>query len=306
MSNQSKLERILNRHLVVLIPIYSDHDPRRPPYTYFLDVSLFRREYAALLSTEMLTWHLQTSRFSQELSTKHGRRLIRRIVPIARQDYSEDEIRLIKYSLHFQLALGIEVLVMFVDPDFLPESEFGTDNLVLVKSRVLISSPRPYDPQQPEELVITPGTRSDVADLYLYLESLKKGGEVCSIRYNEATFTAYDVSDLKRRYGWLLYSIQSGRCALSVQSLDLAEWDVDHIFPRAMGGNNSLVNLQAGRRMANIEKGARIQDLRYALSPQELLKQGLKTTFHRRLSDRKLVGIPLGPDSLHYLDPKVL
>lgn len=157
---QTKLQRIINQHLVELIPIYSDPKPRRPPYSYFLDASVLRRAYSALLSPDMLTWHLTTSRFSRDMARKHGRELMRRVVPIARCDYTDEEIRLIKYQLHFQLVLGLEVVVMFVDPDFLPETEFGTDNFVLVKDRIRITASRPYDADVPAELelVFSPTT----------------------------------------------------------------------------------------------------------------------------------------------------
>jgi hypothetical protein len=305
-SRRAKLQRIIDRHLVELIPIYVDHDPRRLPYSYFLDVSVLRGDYSALLQPDLLTWHLKTSEYSRDLSARHGRRLIRRVFPIPRRTYLDQEIRLIKYNLHFQLALGFELLVMIVDPDFLPEDEFGTDNFVLAKRGVRITSVRPYDEQVPPDIVVTPGSDSEVSDLYLYLESLNKEDRARRLAYNERTFTAYRLSDLKRRYGWLLYALQSGRCALSGQSLDLADWDVDHIFPQGMGGNNSLVNLQAARHIPNVQKGARIEDPTYCLSPEELLRYGLSTTYHRRLSDRHLVGIPLGPDAIDYLNIRSL
>lgn len=301
-----KLQRIVDKYLVELLAVYSDNSQRRQPYSYFLDVSVLRGDYAALLSEHMLTWHLTTARFSKVFSNKYGRRLIRRVFPIAVRDYSEEEIRLIKYNLHFQLTLGLEIVVMFVDHDFIPESEFGTDNLALVKSRVLITSSTPYDPQVPTTLIITEGSDSRATDLYLHLESVSKGERACMLKYNNATFTAFKVSDLKCHYGWLLYMLQSGRCGLSGQNLDLVPWDIDHIIPSSMGGNNSLVNLQAARHKPNVEKGATMEHLGYALSPDELLRYQLSTTFHRRLSDRRLVGIPLGPESLHSLNPKLL
>ncbi|HWN09704.1 MAG TPA: HNH endonuclease signature motif containing protein [Pyrinomonadaceae bacterium] len=300
------MQRILDRHLVELIPIYDDHNPRRLPYSYFLDVSVFRRNYSALLSREMLTWHLTTSRFSKDLSVKHGRRLIRRVLPIARREYTEEEIRLIKYNLHFQLGLGLEILVMFVDENFLPESQFGSDNLALVKGRVRITSSRPYDTDAPADIVVTPGSDSEVGDLYLHLESLNAGDKAIGLSYNDQTFTGFNLSGLKKRYGSFLYTLQSGCCGLTGESLDVAPWDVDHVIPIAMGGNNSLVNLQAARHASNVSKGARIEDFRYALSPLELAKHRLTTTYHRRLSDRTLMGAPLGPDALHHLDPKSL
>jgi len=254
----------------------------------------------------MLTWHLTTSRFSKDLSVKHGRRLIRRIFPIRRGEYTDDEIRLIKYNLHFQLALGLEILVMFVDPDFLPESQFGSDNLALVKGRVRITATRPYDAEVPAEIVVTPGSDSEVSDLYLHLEGMKKEGRAIGLSYNDRSFTTFERSDLKKRYGWFLYTLQSGRCALSGEKLDLGTWDVDHIFPLRMGGNNTLVNLQAARHGPNRRKGARIEDFKYGLSPLDLSRNNLTTTYHRRLSDRTLVGIPLGPDALHHLDAKLL
>lgn len=303
---RAKIQQIIDQYSVELIAVYGDYDPRRLPYSYFLDVSVLRGAYSALLSPDMLRWHLTTSGFSKDLSVKHGRRLIRRIFPITRRDYTDEEIRLIKYNLHFQLALGLEILVMFVEPDFLPESQFGTDNFALVKGRVLITSLRPYDAQVSAETVVTPGSDSEVSDLYIHLESLNKGDRANRLSYNDQTFSSYELSDLKKRYGWFLYTLQSGRCALSGQSLDLAIWDVDHIFPRGMGGNNSLVNLQAARHAPNVLKGARIEDPRYGLSPEELYRHDLRTTYHRRLSDRTVVGIPLGPDALNYLNTRLL
>lgn len=96
--SQGKLERIIDLHLLELLTVYNDHSPRRIPYSYLLDVSILRDANSALLSEDMLTWHLNAARFSKVYSAKHGKRLIRRILPIAMREYSEEEIRHIRGS----------------------------------------------------------------------------------------------------------------------------------------------------------------------------------------------------------------
>jgi len=105
---------------------------RHTPYIYFVDKSFLSENFLSFVSKELIFWNLHTAYLNQQL-IKRGKRLIKRLLPIQKKEYSKDEIKLIKYSLNCQLALGFEVYVVFtLDINFL-ESHFNSNNFIVVK-----------------------------------------------------------------------------------------------------------------------------------------------------------------------------
>jgi hypothetical protein len=241
MSTDAKLVEVTGRYLSQLLPIYCAHKKHHSPRTFFVDASLLRGNQNGLLSSAMLAWHIETAQFNHEYWSVHGRRLICRIVPLLKRLYSAGEIEKIKYNIHFQLTLGLEVLVIFLPDDTLLEKEFGIDNLAIVKKALLITDAMPYDPTVTIQISVKPWSDSGVEDLYYQIDHIEHCYESYLLRYNSTTFTSYR-ENLRRSFGEFLFSLQSGRCAISQEVIHNGAWDVDHIFPIGLGGNNSLVN----------------------------------------------------------------
>lgn len=81
-------------------------------------------------------------------------------------------------------------------------------------------------------------------------------------------------------------------------------WEVDHIIPSGeIGGNNSLINLQATTHYANFKKGTLITDSQYCFNDNDFIKYNLDQIYHIRLSDRMLINIPVGWEALSFLNP---
>jgi hypothetical protein len=292
MSIDAKVTTVTERYLAELLPAFSDDSKHSLPWTFFLDCGNARCRFVDLLSESMFPWHVQTSRLNERIRKRIGRSPIRRVNPVVQQDYSPDDLKLLKYNLHFQLALGIEVYLLVVGSSSAAEAYFGVDNFAIVARRELITDHHPYDPAVPSELRVEPWTNSSVRDFYTEIEDIGHRYQLVKLHYNDSAFTC-SRRDLKSTYGDLLYVLQNGRCALSGEPL-AGDWHVDHIVPIEKGGNNTLINLQAANARANIIKGAAITDSAYCFSTPALAAIGLNATYHRRLTDRRLVGVHVG------------
>jgi len=295
MPGDGKVTAVITRYVTELLPAFSDDSKHALPWTFFLDSSNAYGRFTDLLSKSMLSWHVQTSALNDEFRRRIGKSVIRRVNPVVQRDYSNDDLKLLKYNLHFQLALGVEVHLVLVDSSRFPERYFGVDNLALIARRKLITDHHPYDPSVPSELRVDPWSSSSVQDLYSAIENIGRKFQLLKLHYDNSAFTC-SRRDLKRKYGELLYALQNGRCALSGEPL-VGDWHVDHIFPLEKGGNNTLINLQAANALPNTLKGSTISDSAYCFAQEELVAAGLGATYHRRLSDRRLVGVPIGLDA---------
>lgn len=294
-------KEILLKHIGEITPIFDEINAKNTPYIYFIDQSFLLGNYSSITQDELTTWNLITAELNSKFKGQNSR-LVTRLIPIVKRDYSELEINLIKHSLSIQLAQGIRLCIIFTENNNFLHSHFGTDNLVLINGRKLISCPKFWEAEEPTELIIESSFSRNISHIYAELNSIIESQDTHNLCYNTDTYTSYKLS-LKKKYGHFLFDLQNGKCSITKESLSINDWDVDHIFPIGMGGNNSLVNLRAIMRKENGSKSAKITEVRYCLSPQELKTFNLTCDYHRKFSDRKLVNIPLGVKALNFRDP---
>jgi hypothetical protein len=172
-----------------------------------------------------------------------------------------------------------------------------------VKDKIYISCPQFYGDE--DYSLILKRKTENINDLFVHFKDLRGSPASFKLKYNQSTFSCRNISNLKKKYGQFLYFIQNGKCAITGELLDTTEWDVDHIWPRSQGGNNSLINLRATTRKSNLDKLDRIIDSQYCLTSEEILKHQLLSIWHRTLSDRKLTGHPIGPRAIDYFQPNI-
>jgi hypothetical protein len=289
-------------HLRAIHPAFDGATLRTVPYTYFADASMLEGEFTRIVHPDLELWHSATARLNLAQFNVRGRRVIKRVVPLEKRQYREAEIRTIKHCLHFQLALGLEVQVVFTQSKAFLEEHVESANVSLVAGFKLVRSPRFWDPEALNEVEIV-ASQSIVGDLHAAFRDLETEPTTIRLWYDRHTFTNARLKFLKRKFGNLLYTLQNGRCARTSASLDGAAWDIDHIVPRNLGGNNSLVNLQAVLHLQNVGDSDGMKDQRFGMKRSELTGH-LAFDVHRKLSDRTLVGLPLG--NIHSLDFRAL
>ena len=293
-----KLHRIIQDHLAALRPFGRDSFGKSATYIYFIDASLLSGDYANLFKLPMISWHIETAHWNRRRFRTQRRRYIRRLVPILDREYSIEEQTLLKFALNIQLALGSEVLVYFVDDDRFLENMFNVDNMVVVKRGISLEVHLPYDSKVPYELDID-SSAENVSDKFQILEDLSKDNENAYIlKYDQHTFTCNRTKRLSKKYSDFLYRLQSGRCTISQEKLLESGMHVDHIFPRGMGGNNSLTNLQLVNGAENVSKGEKITHPRWCLDENTMARHGFTSIIHQRFNDRTLTAISLGPEAL--------
>jgi len=279
-------------HLQAILPAFDGSPTRRIPHTYFADTSLYEGKFTRILHPQLEHWHSIISQLGIEQYRRRGRRAFRRVVPLEDRNYTDQEQRLIKHCINFQLSLGMEVQLVFTtDPEFLAHN-VDSANLSLVAGFRLVRSPEFWDPAAPSKVDIVANQRV-ISDLHASFRDLERQPTTFRLWYDKDTFTNARLNNLKAKYGAFLYALQQGRCARTGACLGRSDWDVDHITPRKFGGNNSLINLQAVAHEQNVIDAAQIKDLRYGMKPEELIDH-LAFDIHRKLSDRTLVGVALG------------
>lgn len=297
----SKVAALAHQYIVEALGAY-DSGGRAPTYFCFVDRSFLKGDYTDILTPDLYSWHVVTSQLNGDHWRRTGRRLFRRVLPLIRRRYSAEEVTLIKYSLHFQLTLGIEVWPVFTNQERFLEENFGSDNLGVIRGRKIIDSPQLYDSDAPSRLRIVTRPDGDLRDVYAAFGDILRNEQVHVLRYGQRIFTCFQLRSIKSWFGDFLFNLQDGRCAVTGERLAAEPWEVDHVYPRSMGGNNSLINLQVTLGRANREKSADLGTARYCLSPSQLARFGLATVFHRRLSDRTLRGVRPGWDAPQRLD----
>src|SRR3954451_3636186 len=294
----SNLRGIARFYLDNLIPIVRDTSRRLVPYIYFVDASILNDDFSDLFSDSLWTWHIETTSWIGDWRRAVRRRLIRRFIPILRREYSENEQRLIKFLIHIQLSLGIEVVLYFTDRKTFLLDMFQSDNTAVVKGNVIIDMIDPYSAESADSITIEK-RRASVSDRFSTMEDLANDPDrACILRYPSHTFTN-SRNRIPEPFKFALYNLQDGRCSINGGRLDLAGCHVDHIIPLNIGGNNSLVNLQLCDPLNNIKKGIEISYPRYCLSSEEMIELGFDTIFHERFADRMLKGIRPNPDALY-------
>lgn len=292
----TKLTTILLAHEIELVSSFTHADGRIAPYTFFTDRSFLTGDFLNIIEPEMLLWHLNMARMNDLFRPTHRRCIIRRILPILIREYTSEEIEQIKFSLHFQLLLGMEVILVLIDKREYLHDLLDSDNLVVVRKMKVIDSDRAYDEDAPIRLAIVQ-KRPIVDDIYRELSLLTEQETSMQLRYSRYSLTSARI-DLQRQYGDLLFYLQSGRCAITGDPLTAGQWDIDHIYPVSHGGNNSLINLRGTTHAANIAKRDSVTEDRYCFSPQQLQKYGLNFEYYQLLADRKLEGLPLSSKAL--------
>lgn len=269
---------------------------KEAPYTYFLEMSLARGDLTVVISHPMLQWNLSTARWNREHWTPRGLWALRRAIPLRRRRYTEYEIRLIKYNLHFQLALGLEIDVIFDDDIDFVEQALGFDNCAVVRGKKLLTDYLPYDPDVSPSDAFRVQLSEPADDVFSYLTDVTRSKESYKLRYTDDTFTGLEDASARRVFGDFLLALHSNRCAVCDEPIGLATCQIDHVIQNRLGGNNSLINLQATCFSCHRENRGGRSGLN--LEPQELSLLGLGTTYHLRLSDRKLVGVLPGEGAL--------
>jgi len=294
-SPDRQLAIVADRHVAQLNPIfYSSNDVHD---TYFTDNSFLYEDYTAILRPELTQWQL----FSANENTRHapsGKQAIKRILPIIRQTYSADQIEVIKFCVHFQLCLGMELVVVFTDDRNLLIDSTGTDNLVIVRHHMTVGCSHFYWDDN-EGLTVQAGT-SHVEELYEFCRDHHESADSIKLRYNLDVLSDENL-DLTARYGALLYELQDRKCAVTGVSLDHHPWRVERILEKEDGGNNSLVNVAAVSSDRNIrrklvEKFSKPSAL--AITKPVRDRYGLDLVLHQQLAHRGLRDHPIGPNAL--------
>lgn len=290
--HSNKLTTILRAHQIELISSFAHSDDRTSPTTFFTDRSFLTGDFLKIIRPEMLLWQLNMASLNDVFRFAQKRGVIRRILPILTKEYSVEEVEQIKYSVHFQLLMGLEVILVFVDTaDYLHE-QLGSDNLVVVRKMTFIDSNSAYDEDAPIRLAVV-RNRLVVDNMYRELSLLTEQETSVHLRYGRFTLTSARI-DIHRRYSDFLFYLQNGRCAITGDPLIAGQWHVDHVYPVDHGGNNSLINLRATTKLSNEHKSDRVTDARYCFSSEQLQKYRIGSEFYRLVADRKLEGLLLG------------
>lgn len=288
----SPLQTMVMGHLQTIHGAYSDPGLRKTPRTFFADSSFLEGEMIRILHSDLDLWHSCTAAFSREWRTKRRGHLITRIIPLPKKRDTIDQQRIAKYVLHYQLALGLELAVFFTDELDILDRQVESSNFSLVDGFAAVRSPRFWEPGAPIEVKRT-RKKAVISDLHCAVQDMLRSEDAIRLKYNHQTFTANRVQDLKSQFGDFLFALQGGKCAITGDRLDGIDWEVDHVFPRSLGGNNSLVNLQAVKATTNRQMSATVKDDRWSLRRHELVGH-LAVDEHRKLSDRGLLGLELG------------
>lgn len=298
---ETRIESMCALHMEAIRSAFGEFRPRKLPHTFFADASLLRGKPLRILTPDLYRWHFDTSKINEHYLRKKSIRVIKRLVPLPSHRQIPEAIDFIKYSLHFQMALGTEVWVVFTDdPGFL-DANVESENISVVRGHSVAISKTLYELDAEPE-VSTTNRLSRVGEMYDAFRTLGKRYDVIPLWYDSNSFSSRRVSGIKKRFGDFLYALQSGTCAISGDPLLPGTWHVDHIYPLDAGGNNSLINLQAVRGKPNLEKGASIQKPRFAPTPEQLREYGFDYEYYRNLSDRARVVPRLGWHALHHLN----
>lgn len=300
----TKLTTILRAHEIELVSSFARADGRILPYTFFTDRSFLTGAFLNIIQPEMLLWHFNMASMNDLFRPGQRRGIIRRILPILTREYSTEEIAKIKFSIHFQLVLGLEVILVLTDKSEYLHEQLGSDNLVVVRKMKLIDSDRAYDEYAPIRLAIVQ-KRPIVDDIYGELRLLTDLETSIHLRYGRYTLTSARIN-LHRQYGDLLFYLQNGKCAITGDPLIAGQWHIDHIYPVSHGGNNSLINLRGTTKASNISKRDEVSEDRYCFSLEQFQKYGINAEFYRLLADRKLENLPLGFEALLGRDPRII
>lgn len=288
----TKLTKILRAHEIELVSSFGHADSRTLPHTFFTDRSFLTGEFLNIIQPEMLLWHFNMASINDRFRTARRQGIIRRILPILVREYSNEEIEQIKFSIHFQLLLGLEVILVLTDRREYLHDKLGSDNLVVVRKLASIDSDSAYDEDAPVRLAVV-RKRLVVDDIYRELGLLTEQETSIHLRYGKYTFTSARI-DLQRQYGDLLFFLQNGKCAITGNSLVAGQWDIDHIYPISHGGNNSLINLRGSTRISNELKRDAVTEARHCFSPEQFRMHGINSELYWLLADRRLEGLPVG------------
>lgn len=252
----------------------------------------------------MLQWHLSMASMNDLFRSLERRGIIRRVLPILTREYSAEEVEQIKYSIHFQLLLGLELILVFTDTTDYLHNTLGSDNLVVVRKMTFIDSDRAYDEDSPIRLAVVRNTMV-VNNVYRELSLLTKKETSLHLRYGRYTLTSARINT-HTQYRDLLFYLQNGKCAISGEPLNAGEWHVDHIYPLDHGGNNSLINLRGITKPCNQAKRDEVTEPRHCFTSEQLHRYELGSEFYQRIADRKLEGVPCGFGSVFGRDLRAL
>ncbi len=162
---------------------------------------------------------------------------------------------------------------MFTDKEDYLHDRLGSDNLVVVRKEKFIDSDSAYDEDAPLRFT-TVQNRMVVDDIYHELSKLTEQETSIHFRYGRHTLTSARM-DLQRRYRDFLFYLQNGRCAITGDALIPGQWDIDHIYPRSHGGNNSLINLRATTKRSNLSKRDELTAGCYCFSREQFRKYSM-------------------------------
>lgn len=268
--------------------------PAEPyPITYLFDDAFEDGEqYDAIFIPALFDWNLRVARLIKRHSHP-GDPVIRRLLPIPRER-ADDNIEFMKFAISYHLMFGTALHTIFVPArsSFL-QTEFGTDGSSFTLGELFIEMNQMYE--RDGQLLPNPKTdRQKVTEFFTRIKRLGRHAHL--LRYNARTFTHAVDANLEEMWAPFLSDLQNQKCAECGKKLDPGI--LDHIVPLPIG-NNSLVNLRMLCRggehgpitgLPHIDLTRIMQRRKHAdLLPEpslELLK---------KLTDRTLVGVPIGP-----------
>jgi hypothetical protein len=268
--------------------------PAEPyPITYLFDDAFEDGEqYDAVFIPALFDWNLRVARLIERHSHP-GDPVIRRLLPIPRKR-ADDNIDFMKFAISYHLIFGTALHTIFVRArsSFL-QTEFGTDGSSFTLGELFIEMDQMYE--RNGQLLPKPRTdRQKVTEFFTRIKRLGRHAHL--LRYNARTFTHAVDANLEEMWAPFLSDLQHQRCAECGKKLDPGI--LDHIVPLP-AGNNSLVNLRMlcrGGEHGPITELPRI-DLTRIVQRRKLTDLLLERSLEllKKLTDRTLVGVPIGP-----------
>ncbi|MBF0182603.1 MAG: HNH endonuclease [Magnetococcales bacterium] len=239
---------------------------------FITDNSFLYGNYFNLLSRECYdSWIIPGTQITRASGFKYLR-----LLPLMKRAYRKDEIDKIKFSLHVFLSLGHTVVVHVVSNERILEENFGCDCNLLIGRRLLVSLTGLWDEHSD---IPDLHKRADSSVEYVYESSRRyraqankdewmRENSIFIMRYSRDNFSSRNDCDAIKQFREFLQFIQDGRCAISQEYLR-DNFHIDHIWPlnpedgvvrQLSCGNNTLINLQALTREANLRKSNKIED----------------------------------------------